>query len=169
MASTCIPTLHKAVEIGNEAYWDGGYLGNPSIYPLIHESSSRDVLIVLVNPIRRKDVPNSAREILNRITEISFSATFLSEMSNFAIISRLIEQGELKSKAYSRVNFHLIEAEEELSSYSASSKMNTDWGFLKHLHDVGYATADKWLKKHYTSIGKKSSFDVVKRFYSHDD
>jgi NTE family protein len=168
LASTCLPMLYQAVEIEGEHYWDGGYLGNPAIYPLIHECPSNDVLIVMINPLRRKDVPDTAREILNRVTEISFNASLISEMRNFTAITKLIESGELKSRRYARVNFHLIEPPEELADYSASSKFNADWDFLRYLHDLGWEAADKWLKRHYAAIGKNSSLDVYKRFLDHD-
>lgn len=164
LASSCLPLVSPAVEIDGEPYWDGGYLGNPSIYPLIHECKSRDVMLIMINPLKRKTVPTSSREILNRITEIGFNATLISEMSNFAVISRLIEKGELSSKVYARINFHLIEAPDELSDYSAASKLNTDWDFLVYLHDLGYSAGDKWIKKNAKSIGKESTLDVIQHF-----
>lgn len=167
LASSCLPLVSPAVEINGESYWDGGYLGNPSIYPLIHECKSHDVLLVMINPLKRQTVPTSAREILNRITEIGFNATLISEMSNYAVISQLIEKGQLKSKAYSRVNFHLIEAPEELAEYSASSQLNTDWEFLSYLHDLGYKAAKDWLGRHVNDIGKKSTLDVIQHFMGH--
>ena len=168
LASTCLPMLYQAVKIDGEEYWDGGYLGNPAIYPLVHECPSNDVLLVMVNPMTRPDVPDSAREILNRITELGFNATLISEMRNFAVINKLLESGELKSKTYSRVHFHMIEPPAELADYSASSKMNADWDFLRYLHDLGWKAADKWLKHHYDDIEHHSSLDITKRFVDHD-
>lgn len=169
MASSCLPLVSPAVEIDGESYWDGGYLGNPSIYPLIHDCRSTDVLLVMINPLKRSSVPTSSRDILNRITEIGFNATLISEMSNYAVISKLIDKGELKNKAYSRVNFHLIAAPDELADYSPTSRMNTDWDFLTYLYGLGYNAAQDWVKKNKQAIGNESTLDVIQHFMGYHD
>lgn len=167
LASSCLPMVSQAVEIEGEAYWDGGYLGNPAIYPLVRECDSTDVMLVMVNPLERPGVPDTAREILNRLTEISFNATLLSELRSFAVVSRMLEDGSLKEGHFRKINFHMIEPPEVMVHYNASSKFNTDWGFLQHLRDLGWQAADDWLAKHFATIGKKSSCNLAERFISH--
>jgi NTE family protein len=164
LASACVPTLFKAVEIDGEFYWDGGYMGNPSIYPLIHECKSNDVLIVQINPLTRDEVPTRARDILNRITELSFNSSLVREMRGFTTITGLIDSGHLSSDLYSRVNFHMIDAEKDLPQLGVSSKFNTDKRFLDYLHDLGFEAAGKWLEDNFDKIGVESSVDVFKTF-----
>ncbi len=164
MASACLPLVFRAVEFQGEQYWDGGYLANPAISPLIHECESKDVLIVQINPMNRPDVPNTAREILNRINEVSFNATLAREMSGIATISNLIAQGKLHDTPFHRVNFHMIVAEDEMSKLGAASKSNADWKFLTYLYELGVATTDKWLADNFDQIGVQSTLDMVKSY-----
>jgi NTE family protein len=164
MASACLPLMFKAVEIDGEHYWDGGYMGNPMIYPLVHECESRDVVIIQINPLRRTEVPHSARDILNRLNEISFNTSIVREMRGFATISQLIETGQLSNDHYSLVNFHMIEAQDDLAEFDASSKFNTDLAFLEDLHQRGWNAAERWLEANYDLLGVKSSFDVWEMF-----
>ncbi len=162
LASACLPLAFQAVEFEGEQYWDGGYLANPAIAPLIHECVSKDVLIVQINPMNCPDVPTSAREILNRVNEVSFNATLAREMSGIVTISKLIDSGKLRDTAFHKVNFHLIAAEEEMSHLGAASKSNADWGFLHYLYELGVETTDKWLAKNFDHIGVESALDMVK-------
>jgi NTE family protein len=164
MASSCLPLLFKAVEIDGEHYWDGGYMGNPMIYPLVHECESRDVVIIQINPLRRDELPRSAREILNRVTELSFNTSIVREMRGFATITKLIEMGQLSNDQYESVNFHMIEAQDDLAEFDASSKFNTDMQFLEELHRRGWEAGERWLEKNYDVLGVKSSFDVWDMF-----
>ena len=164
MASACVPLLFKAVEIDGEHYWDGGYMGNPTIYPLIHECKSHDVVIVQINPMNCGGVPTKARDILNRITELSFNSSLVREMRGVATITSLIDSGKLASDVYARVNFHMIEAPDELPAFGVSSKFNTDIRFLEHLKEMGWKTADEWLEKNFQCIGVKSSINVFDTF-----
>ena len=165
MASACVPMLYKAVEIGGEFFWDGGYMGNPTMYPLIHECKCEDMVIVQINPLKREDVPTKARDILNRVTELSFNSSLVREMRGIATITSLIDSGRLKGgDAYSRVNFHMIDAPPELPAMGVSSKFNTDPRFLEHLHDLGWQTAQNWLDENYEHIGVRSSIDVFQTF-----
>ena len=154
----------EAVEIDGEFYWDGGYMGNPTIYPLIHECKSHDVVIVQINPMNCRDLPVKARDILNRITELSFNSSLVREMRGVATITSLIDSGKLASDVYARVNFHMIEAPDELPSLGVSSKFNTDLRFLEYLKEMGWKTADEWLEKHFNDIGVKSSINVFETF-----
>ena len=164
MASTCLPTLYQSVKINGESYWDGGYLGNPALFPLVRECGSNDVLVVMVNPLFRKDVPDTAREIQNRLTEINFNATLIGEIRSIEVVNKLLEEGVLKKSQYHNVNFHMIEPPDEMVDYSASSKMNTDWDFLRYLHDLGWKAGDDWLKAHFDDIQVRPTLDVQKRF-----
>jgi len=164
MASACVPLLFKAVEVEGEFYWDGGYMGNPSIYPLIQQCESKDVVIIQINPLRRDEVPTKARDILNRITELSFNSSMVREMRGFATITSLIDSGQLTDERYSRVNFHMIEADNDLPALGVSSKFNTDWHFLEYLHDLGVNAAKRWLANTFDTIGQRSSVDVFATF-----
>jgi NTE family protein len=164
LASACLPLMFQAVEFEGEQYWDGGYLANPAISPLIHQCVSKDVMIVQINPMNRPDVPKSAREILNRINEVSFNSTLAREMSGIATISKLIDEGKLRDTPFHRVNFHMIAAEDEMSHLGASSKFNADWAFLSHLYELGVSTTDTWLAENFDRIGVESTLDMVKAY-----
>ncbi len=164
LASACMPLAFKAIEIDGEAYWDGGYLGNPAIHPLINECASSDVLIVQINPMNRPDVPVTARDILNRINEMTFNASLVREMFGIATLSRLIESGRLDDERYTTVRFHQIGAEAELAKYGALSKINTERPFLQHLHDLGYATAESWIAENFDRLGWESTIDVLDKY-----
>jgi NTE family protein len=164
LASACVPLLFKAVEVDGEHYWDGGYMGNPSIYPLIHNCRSKDVIIVQINPLQRADIPTKSRDILNRITELSFNSSLVREMRGFATITALIDAGELTDDRYSKVHFHMIEPDESLSALGVSSKFNTDWRFFEYLHDLGADTARNWLAENFDALNERSSIDVFASF-----
>jgi NTE family protein len=150
LASACLPYLFQAVEIDAEHYWDGGYMGNPAIFPLIYNSHSKDVIIVHVNPLERTDLPITAPQILNRINEISFNSSLLRELRAIAFVKQLIDAHELDEKQFHRMLIHSIRADEEMTRLGISSKLNPDWDFLCHLRDVGRATAAAWLECNFT-------------------
>ena len=164
LASACLPFMFKAVEIEGEYYWDGGYMGNPAIYPLIYSCGSHDVVIVHINPIVRKGVPTSAPEILNRLNEVSFNSSLMREMRAIAFVEKLIHDGKVKDGDMKRMHIHSIRSDEAMSFHDASSKLNTNWNFLTHLRDEGRETAKEWLDKNYAKIGKESSVDIRKEF-----
>ncbi len=164
LASACLPLMFQAVEIDGQHYWDGGYMGNPAIYPLIHNTDCDDLVLIQVNPMNRKGVPRNSREILNRINEVSFNSTLMREMRSIATITRMIEKGTVNDPSYRRLRVHVIEAEAEMAELGASSKMNPDWGFLRHLHDIGYRAADAWLGQHLEDIGKRSTVDIFTKY-----
>lgn len=164
LASACLPFLFQSVEIEGEYFWDGGYIGNPAIFPLIYESKSNDVVIVHINPIVRKGVPTSAAEILNRLNEVSFNSSLMREMRAIAFVAKLIKEGKVKKGDMKDMHIHSIRADEIMAHHSVSSKLNTDWGFLMHLRDEGRNVAKAWLEEHYTKIGKESSVDIRKEF-----
>jgi NTE family protein len=160
MASACLPQVFQAVEIDGEAYWDGGFMGNPAIFPLIYASPSQDVIIVHVNPLVRPDVPHSALEIENRINEISFNSSLIGEMRAIAFATRLIDEGKLPEGAMKRMLLHSIAADDIMQMLGAVSKMNTSWEFLTQLRDIGRERAAQWLDDAFDRIGEESSTDI---------
>ncbi len=164
MASACLPLMFQAVEIDGVPYWDGGFMGNPVLFPFFNACVSNDVIIVQINPITRPGVPTSAREILNRMNEISFNSSLLREFRAIDFVSRLLEEGKLDSKQYRHILVHRIEAEDELKPLGASSKLNAEWAFLQHLFGVGRAVAEDWLEKSYDDLGKRSTVDIRAMF-----
>ena len=164
MASACLPFLFQAVEIDGEAYWDGGYMGNPAIFPLIYSCDTPDVLIVHINPIERAELPRSAMEILNRINEISFNSSLLREMRAIAFVTQLLESEAGMSLDLKRIHVHGISDDEAMKKLGVSSKLNADWGALTDLRDRGRERADEWLSANYDDIGKRSTVDIRDRY-----
>lgn len=164
MASACLPLVFQAVEIDGVPYWDGGYMGNPSLFPFHSDNDCNDIVVVQINPIERKGAPQTAQEILNRLNEISFNGSLLKEFRAIDFVRRLIEQGKVSDKDYQDTRIHIIENQEALKPLGASSKMNAEWDFLCHLRDLGRETAAVWMKKHFNQIGKKSTVDLRAMF-----
>jgi NTE family protein len=168
LASSCLPQTFKAVEIDGAAYWDGGYVGNPSLFPLIYSGAPRDVLLVILNPLTRKGVPTRAEEIQDRINEISFNAALIGELRAIAFVQRLIDEGALKEPLlgrYRRLNIHAVHGGRDLVGADLSSKYDTHWPFLKNLRDKGRAAASIWLDTCAQHVGtQKSAFDLRAEF-----
>lgn len=164
MASACLPLLFQAVEIDGEAYWDGGYMGNPAIFPLIYGCDTPDVLVVHINPIERAEMPRTAGEILNRINEISFNSSLLREMRAVAFVTDLIDSAEAPPAHLKRIFVHGISDDDTMRALSVSSKLNADWGALVDLRDRGRECADLWLIANYQDIGKRSTVDIRERY-----
>ncbi|WP_458526949.1 patatin-like phospholipase family protein [Onishia taeanensis] len=160
MASACLPFLFQAVEIDGEAFWDGGYTGNPPLLPLMAECTTRDIVIVQINPIRRDEVPTDAPAILNRLNEITFNASLNKEIRLVALLKDLA--GELDSTygCYRDALFHRISADEALAGLSVSSKMNAEWPFLCRLMEQGRAVTADWLDAHHEALGTRSTLDI---------
>jgi NTE family protein len=164
MASACLPFLFKAVEIDGEAYWDGGYIGNPALYPLVEDTATRDLIVVQINPLVREKLPRSGREIVNRINEITFNASLIKELRAIELLHRLIEAEGLESERYRDMYVHLIHAHEELKDLDASSKLNAEWEYLTHLKERGQRWAEAFLDRHFDDIGRRSTFDLASLF-----
>ncbi len=164
LASACLPTLYQAIEVEGTPYWDGGYSGNPPLFPLYNNAKSRDILIVQVNPIARNETPKTAREILNRANEISFNSSLLRELRAIDFVHRLLEDKKLDTEHYANVLVHRIEGGDQLSELSASSKMNAEWKFLTHLRDIGRESAKRFIDQHYDDLGERSSLDLRQEF-----
>ncbi len=159
LASACLPFLFQAVEIDGDPYWDGGYMGNPCIYPLIYECDSTDVLIVHINPLERKHMPHTAAEILNRINEISFNSSLMREMRAISFVTKLIDSGQITSDM-KRMLIHSIAANDVMTELGHTSKLNADWEFLVNLRETGRAHADAWLKENFDRLGRESTVDI---------
>jgi NTE family protein len=166
LASACIPLLFQAVKVDGEHYWDGGYMGNPAIWPLIYHCESRDVALVQINPIHTDTLPQTANEIADRLNEITFNSSLIAEMRAVDFVSRLIQAGRLKKSEYKDMRMHLIYASEEMHRLNASSKMNADWDFFQHLKGVGRNTAEQWLKREWKKLGVRSSINIREKFLS---
>ncbi|HQP28656.1 MAG TPA: hypothetical protein PLD71_05460, partial [Syntrophales bacterium] len=155
----------QAPEIDGEYYWDGGYMGNPPIFPVIYNTDCQDVLIVQINPINIHEVPRSANAIFDRINTLSFNSSLMREMRAIHFVTSLIEKGELDPAKYKHTFIHTIDAEEQMSKLTASSKMNLDMEFLKYLFETGREKAGEFLANHYDDIGRKSSTDLAAKFF----
>ncbi len=169
MASACLPFVFQAVEIEGVPYWDGGYMGNPVLFPFFNACKSNDVVIVQINPIERRGTPTTAREILDRVNEITFNSSLLREFRAIDFVSRLVEEGKLDPNHYRQIFVHRVVAEEELNPLGASSKLNAEWTFLTHLHDIGCRAAADWLDANYDALGHHSSLDVRSLFQDGPD
>jgi NTE family protein len=152
--------MFQTVEIDGEGYWDGGYMGNPAIFPLIYGSTTNDVVIVHINPLNRDEIPKTARDIMNRINEISFNSSLMREMRAIAFVSHLIEDGQLQDDKHRRMLIHSIQDEAFMNSLGVTSKLNAEWSFMIKLRDVGRACASKWLDEHFDDLGARSSTDI---------
>jgi NTE family protein len=159
LASACLPTLFQAVEIDGEAYWDGGFAGNPTITPLIRECHSTDTILVQVNPVERHGTPRSAREIVNRVNEVSFNATLLKELRMIAVLRQTSNPGSSEGARWAEMRIHRI-ASDMMTDLGYSSKLNAEWEFLTMLRDEGRRSAGLFLDKHAADIGLRSTLDL---------
>ncbi|MGP1394546.1 MAG: patatin-like phospholipase family protein [Inquilinaceae bacterium] len=164
LASACLPFLFHAVHVDGEDYWDGGYMGNPPLYPLIYHTDCNDVLLVQINPVGIDQVPRSARSILDRINTLSFNSSLMREMRAISFVTKLIDEGSLDGDRYKRLNIHAIDAEPEMAKLSVSSKLNADQEFLGWLFRLGRDRAAQWLDSHFDKINKETSTDIAQKF-----
>ena len=164
MASAALPLLFQAVIIDGAPYWDGGYMGNPAIFPFFRNTTTEDVLIVQINPVERREVPTSSREIMNRINEITFNSSLLAEYRAIEFVARLIDQDRLPRGLgpgqYRRVNAHRIVLSDGEKAYSADTKLSTDYDFFRMLRTNGRRAARRFLDAHFDDIGVRSTFDL---------
>jgi len=164
MASACLPLLFRAVEIDGVPYWDGGYLGNPVIFPFFRTTSTEDVLVVQINPLVRQATPMSSSEIMNRINEITFNSSLIDEYRAIDFVTRLIDQGKLSRgtgpEQYRRINVHRVVLDRFGTRVDASSKLSTDYDFFEMLRVSGRRAARRFLDEHFDDIGVKSTVDL---------
>ena len=163
MASACLPTVFKAVEVEGEAYWDGGYMGNPALFPFFTETDALDVVLVQINPIERKDVPRTSRDIVNRLNEINFNAALLQEFRAIDFVARLIDSGRLDGTHYKKIRMHLVEGGDMLDAYAADTKARADFSFFLTLFGLGKAAGEQFLKDNYASIGVVGTMDLKEK------
>ncbi len=159
LASACLPFLFQAIEIEGDAYWDGGYAGNPTLTPLVNECGAKDILLVQINPVERKGTPRTAREIINRVNEVSFNATLLKELRMIAMLREVANPGDCEGARWAAMRMHRI-ASEAMSDLGYSSKLNAEWAFLCHLRDEGRKAADAFLEDHGDDLGHRSTLDI---------
>jgi NTE family protein len=159
LASACLPTMFQAVEIDGEPYWDGGFSGNPTMTPLIRECSSSDTILVQVNPVERPGTPRSAREIVNRVNEVSFNATLLKELRMMAVLRQVSDPGNSEGARWASMRIHRITSA-SMMNLGYSSKLNAEWPFLTMLRDEGRRSAERFLSEHGEDLGKRSTFDL---------
>jgi len=185
LASACLPTIHRSIVIDGEPYWDGGYSANPAVFPLVHECSAADILLVLLTPLRYEATPESAPDIKLRLRELAFNATFLREMRMFAHLQEQVRHGAPSSDRpgwfdrllgrcpqprglearLSALRFHAISADQALHALPAESKLAVSLPFFERLRDDGRAHARSWLEKHRSTLGKAATLDLGTLFY----
>jgi NTE family protein len=162
LASSCLPFLMHAVEIAGERYWDGGFIGNPPLFPLIYECEARDIVLVQVTPTERSDYPVSANSILGRMQEVSVNSSLMREMWAVAFVNKLIDQGRMTGGK--QILVHVIEAEDAIGELPNSSRLNGGWDFLLHLYDIGRRRSEHWLASNRSRLGVESSVDLQTKY-----
>lgn len=160
MASACLPYIHHAVKIGEEYFWDGGFMGNPALEPLVRRCETSDTVIIQVNPTYRKDVPCFATDIADRLNEITFNSNLMREIRSYVDVTRMIEMGYIHDPRIERAYFHIIPISPELSHLGVRSKLDTSWFLLKRFFSVGRHQADNWLANHFDDIGMRSTLNL---------
>ena len=161
LASACLPTLFQAVEIDGEPYWDGGYSGNPTLTPLVRECDASDTIIVPINPIERPGTPRTARDILNRLNEISFNSPAIKELRMIALLQQAADPGGGEGAIWASMRIHRVR-NDVMVELGYSSKLNAEWDFLAMLRDRGRAAAEEFLAEHGHDLGKRSTMDLSK-------
>ena len=159
LASACLPTLFQAIEIDGESYWDGGYSGNPTITPLVRECRSQDTILVQINPVERPGLPRSARDILNRLNEVSFNAVLLKELRMIALLRQVAQPDNSENAKWANMRIHRITSD-VMVELGYSSKLNAEWEFLCMLRDEGRRAGDAFLSTHHDDLGRRSTFDL---------
>jgi NTE family protein len=159
LASACLPTMFQAVEIDGEHYWDGGYSGNPTMTPLVRECTSSDTILVPINPVERPGVPRSARDILDRLNEVSFNAVLLKELRMIALLRQVAQQGDTEGAKWAGMRMHMV-PNTAMVDLGYSSKLNAEWEFLTMLRDAGRNAAETFLTAHAGDLGRRSSIDL---------
>ena len=162
VASSCQPLMMHAVEIEGEHYWDGGFMGNPAIFPVIYACEARDIILVHLTPIERTENPTNSRTIFSRMQEVTFNSSLMREMRAIAFFSRLIDEARLTGGK--RVFVHSIDGEDIIGRLPNSSKMNGTWELLTHLNKLGRERADDWLKHNFECLGQETTIDLETRF-----
>ncbi len=164
MASATLPFIYQAAVVDGEQYWDGGYMGNPAIWPLIYNCESEDVILVQINPVTDTAAPTTASEIINRLNEITFNSSLIAEMRAIDFVARLLADGKLSPKEYKSMRMHLIYSPKQMHNLNASSKMNANWDFFQYLKAIGRADADRFVQENWKDVGKVSTLNIQEKF-----
>ncbi|NBE08583.1 patatin-like phospholipase family protein [Paragemmobacter ruber] len=164
LASTCLPTVFQAVTIGEDAYWDGGFSGNPALFPLYEPDLPDDVMIVSINPWQRDQVPMTPLDIQNRVNEISFHAALLGELRAVNFVKRLIAEGRMERGRMKDVALHLVADDSVMTALSASTKLTPNPGLIAQLHGAGQAACDAFLARHRHDLGQRGTLDLAALF-----
>jgi NTE family protein len=159
LASACLPTMFRAIEIDGEPYWDGGYAGNPTLTPLVRESDAHDTILVQINPRERREPPRTANEILNRLNEISFNSPLMKELRMIALLRQVADPGHGEGARWAEMRTHRI-ITDTLAGFGASSKLNAEWEFVSLLKEEGRKSADAFLAAHGDDLGQRSTADL---------
>jgi len=162
VASSCQPLMMHAVEIDGEYYWDGGFMGNPALFPVIYACEARDIVLVRLTPTERLENPTTSRAILSRMQEVTFNSSVMREIRVVAFVSKLIDEGKIIDGK--RMLLHAIDGEDVIGDLSNSSKLNGDWDFLQHLHKIGRERADKWLNSNFDRLGVETTIDLQSKY-----
>jgi NTE family protein len=159
LASACLPTMFRAVEIEGEPYWDGGFAGNPTITPLVRESDAQDTILIQINPRERLHTPKTVGDILDRLNEISFNSPLMKELRMIALLRQAADPGQGEGARWANMRTHRVMSD-KLAEFGASSKLNAEWEFLAMLKEEGRKSADDFLTSHGEDIGRKSTTDL---------
>jgi NTE family protein len=159
LASACLPTMFQAIEIDGEAYWDGGYSGNPTLTNLVRECKSHDTILIPINPVERNGVPRTAGEILNRLNEVSFNAVVLKELRMMALLRQVADPGDGEGALWAAMRIHMV-TNCIMTDLGASSKLNAEWDFFTFLRDEGRRSAQTFLETHAHDLGVRSTLDI---------
>lgn len=167
LASACLPTLHRAVEISGRAYWDGGFSANPDLVSVARESPVGDTLIVMINPRERSELPTGSREISGHINHITFNAPLRRDVELIETLRVEGARGWFKRSTLAgklhRHRFHLVDAGRYTASLKHETKMKPDWGLFTYLHGAGRTEAHKWLDRHRRDVGRRETARLGER------
>lgn len=161
LASACLPRVFRAVEIGGVPYWDGGYVGNPALFPLFHAGESQDILLIQITRMIRKETPKTARAIENRLNEITFNASLMGELRAIEFVQRLLDQQAVSPERYRRLRMHRIDADQALGDLNASSKLNIERDFIEELFGRGRKAGEMWLRLNREKVGRTATLDLA--------
>lgn len=164
MASACLPQLFQAVEIDGTPYWDGGFTGNPALFPLFGVEATRDIVIVQIHPLERDGAPRTASDIIARVNEINFNASLLAELRAIEFVGRLLDQSRLPEERYRKMLIHNLSEAQALTPLGFGVDLNTDLSFFEDLFATGRKAADRWLSEHFDALGSQSTVDLGAMF-----
>lgn len=160
MASAATPMLYQAVEIDGKFYWDGSFMGSPTLYPLIRNSrDTNDIVLVQVNPFTRSEVPKTSRDILNRMNEITYNTALTKELRSVLLLNQITNSKKSENKKSEEMLIHAIYTGDDLKDFSPSAKYNAEWNYLSYLRDLGRQSCTSWLEKNWDKIGTESTID----------